>query len=271
MSSSINLYKYSATGNTFVILDHRVNKLFNNKKDEYEVLRKICSKKEGLGTDGIILLEESEELDFSMRYINADGKEVEMCGNGLRAISHFAHFEAGFGNQKHFRVKTYRGAYLAWIEKNDFVKIQMTELYDMGVKDLSSFDYFRFGYYLNTGVPHCVFEVNDLDGFDVQGWGEKIRYSSIFPEGCNANFYQIKCDGTIALRTYERGVEEETLSCGTGATAAAIALSKRFGWKNKVDVCMKGGVLKVFFDKNFKEVFLCGKVEKILSCSYERK
>ena len=147
----------------------------------------------------------------------------------------------------------------------------MTELYDINKKDLSLFDNFSYGYYLNTGVPHCVFEVESLKGFDVYSWGRKIRYDSLFPEGCNINFYQKVGKGIIYLRTYERGVERETLSCGTGATAAALALSMRYGWKEKIDVHMEGGPLEVYFDEDYEKVFLCGKVEKILSCSYERK
>ena len=271
MSFSINIHKYEATGNSFVVIDHRSLKLFDNDMHKLELLRKLCSPTEGLDTDGIILLEKSEKADFYMRYVNRDGKEVEMCGNGLRAITHFAHFEAGFEGQKSFKVETYNGVYFSWIEEDDVVRIQMTELYDVDKKDLSLFDDFSYGYYLNTGVPHCVFEVESLKDFDVQSWGRKIRYDSLFPEGCNINFYQKVGKGIISLRTYERGVEGETLSCGTGATAAALALSRRYGWEEKIDVQMEGGLLEIYFDEGHGKVFLCGKVEKILSCSYERK
>ena len=194
-----------------------------------------------------------------------------MCGNGLRAVCHFAFFEAKLPFKGSYHVETLNGHYVGFVEESGEVKVQMTELFDVGSKDLTGFNEFSFGYYLNTGVPHCVFEVNDLDSFDLEKWGEKIRNDALFPEGCNVNFYEKKGEAVVSLRTFERGVEGETLSCGTGATATAIALSKRYGWENEVSVKMKGGDLTIQFTKEYEKIFLKGGVQKILSCSYEIK
>ena len=121
MSSSINIHKYQATGNSFVIIDHRPLNFLGDELHKKEVLRKLCSSSEGLDTDGVILLEKSEKADFYMRYINRDGKEVEMCGNGLRAITHFAHFEAGFEGQKSFKVEN------QLVEKLLYIRLMILE------------------------------------------------------------------------------------------------------------------------------------------------
>ena len=178
------------------------------------------------------------------------------------AICHFAFFEIKVPFHGIYRVETVNGLYKGFVEQGGEVKVQMTELFDIGSKDLSRFKNFSFGYYLNTGVPHCVFEVGDLDSFDLQKWGERIRRDDLFPEGCNVNFYERKGESIVSLRTFERGVEGETLSCGTGATATAIALSKRYGWENEVIIRMKGGDLTIQFSKEYDEVFLRGNVKK---------
>jgi len=271
MSLKIQIFKYEATGNDFILFDNRKEVFPSEKLVEHFLVRELCSKENGFSTDGVILLEDSHDCDFKMRTINADGTEVEMCGNGLRAICHFAYFEVRLGIKDLYRVETLNGVYNGFVEEDGAVKVQMTELFDIGSKDLSRFDEFSFGFYLNTGVPHCIFEVQDLESFDLQKWGEIIRRDPLFPEGCNVNFYEKKGEALVDLRTFERGVEGETLSCGTGATATAIALSKRYGWEDEVSVVMKGGHLTIQFTKEYKDVFLCGEVKKILSCSYEIK
>ena len=241
--------KYSATRNTFLVIDNRAGDFFLTEAE-----RKCKSE----GTDGILLLEDSSVGDFKMRIINSDGGEVEMCGNGLRAITHFAHFELNLpGNT--YKIETMGGLYESSILDDSSIKVKMTEFYDWGKFDLDN------GYYLNTGVPHGVFFVDNLDEVDVEQSGKDICFSEPFLGEINVNFVQVEDEGQAHIRTYERGVFGETLSCGTGATASAIALAKHLGWKERVSLNTRGGPLSVHFDDDFKNVFLSGKVEKIIN------
>lgn len=241
--------KYSATGNTFLVVDNRHGDFFLTEAE------RRCRAE---NTDGVLLLEDSERADFKMRIINSDGGEVDMCGNGLRAITHFAHFDLALpGNS--YLIETMGGIYESTILDDFFIKVKMTELYDWGKFD------FEDGFYLNTGVPHSVFLVDDLEEVDVEESGKKICFSEPFLGELNVNFVQVQDVGKVSIRTYERGVFGETLSCGTGATAAALALSKHLGWKEMVSLETRGGPLSVHFDEEFKNVFLSGKVEKIIN------
>jgi len=241
--------KYSATGNTFLVVDNRSGDFFLTEAE-----RRCRAEK----TDGILLLEDSTKADFKMRIINADGGEVDMCGNGLRAITHFAHFELGFSKISYL-IETMGGIYESSILDDSVIKVKMTEFYDWGKFD------FEDGFYLNTGVPHSVFLVDDLHELDVEQSGKAICFSEPFLGELNVNFVQVQDVGKVKIRTYERGVYGETLSCGTGATASAIALSKHLGWKEAVSLETRGGPLCVHFDESFKNVFLSGKVEKIIN------
>ena len=241
--------KYSATGNTFLVFDNRAEDFFLTEAE------RRCREE---NTDGVLLLEESSLANFKMRILNADGGEVDMCGNGLRAITHFAHFELSIPGSS-YTIETTGGVYESSILDDTFIKVKMTEFYDWGKFDLEN------GFYLNTGVPHGVFLVDDLGELDVEQSGKSICFSEPFLGEINVNFVQIEDEGKARIRTYERGVFGETLSCGTGATASAIALSKHFGWKDEVSLETKGGLLSVHFDENFKNVFLSGKVEKIIN------
>jgi len=209
-------------------------------------------------TDGVLLLEESSVADFKMRIINADGGEVDMCGNGLRAITHFAHFELGLPGTS-YKIQTMGGLYESTILDEHLIKVKMTEFYDWGKFNLEN------GFYLNTGVPHGVILVEDLLSLDVDESGKEICFSEPFLGELNVNFIQIEEEGKAKIRTYERGVFGETLSCGTGATASAIALSKHLGWKEMVNLETRGGPLCVHFDEHFENIYLSGKVEKIIN------
>ena len=241
--------KYSATGNTFLVFDNRAEDFFLTEAE------RRCREE---NTDGVLLLEESSLANFKMRILNADGGEVDMCGNGLRAITHLAHFELSIPGSS-YTSETTGGVYESSILDDTFIKVKMTEFYDWGKFDLEN------GFYLNTGVPHGVFLVDDQGELDVEQSGKSICFSEPFLGEINVNFVQIEDEGKARIRTYERGVFGETLSCGTGATASAIALSKHFGWKDEVSLETKGGLLSVHFDENFKNVFLSGKVEKIIN------
>lgn len=255
-------FKYSGTGNDFVVLDNRDEKL---TIDDPKVWEKICDRKNGVGADGILLLEKSKNYDFKMRYLNADGGEVEMCGNGARVITDFAHNELSLHPGTQYEFETMNGVYKANIDEVYGIRLLMTELFDIDKIDISDLNEGHKSLYLNTGVPHCIFETLDVDKLELQEKGASVRYDKRFENGVNANFFHIEKDGVIKLRTYERGVEGETLACGTGATAAAIACSKFYGWKEKVEVKMPGGSLYILFNNDFSEVYLCGKTKKIFS------
>ncbi len=254
--------KYNATGNDFVVIDNR--ELLYRAEDSL-LWNRLCSLKTGIGADGVLLLENSTNVDFKMRYINADGGEVEMCGNGARAITAFAH-EVLKLQKTTYHFETMNGVYECSLDKEYGYKLKMTELYDIekiSLKDLETSMQSTQSMYLNTGVPHAVFEVSKLKDYPLFDNGKKVRYDQRFPKGSNANFYEVISKGHIRIRTYERGVENETLSCGTGATATALAAAKFHGWQDSIVLETLGGRLAVKFDKDLRSIYLCGKVEKI--------
>ena len=253
------LLKYSATGNLFIVLDNRGldldpknSKLWISNCQKYKV-------------DGALLLENSKVADFRMRIINSDGGEVSMCGNGLRAITHFAYFHGGINNKRNFKVETDKGIYETFFLADDFLKAKMTELYDVNKFKIDHLFKAEKSLYLNTGVPHCVFVTKNIDEIDINKIGHPISLNPMFKDGVNVNFVEVLGGNSIKIRTFERGVYGETLSCGTGATAGGIAVAKLFGWEGKINLLTKGGNLEVILDKDFKDVYLCGAVEIILT------
>lgn len=263
----INFFKLNATGNDFIAIDNRENLLNTNQTLLFE---KMCTFKSGIGADGVLLLEKSKDFDFKMRYLNADGGEVEMCGNGARAITFFAKL---LGIKKmhpdFYSFETMNGNYTCIEMNNDQMKLEMVELYDVNKFQLNFFKFnFKNSMYLNTGVPHCVFEVENLKSFPVFETGKMVRFNELFTKGANANFFEIVEKNRIRVRTYERGVENETLSCGTGVTATVIAYAKIYGIKDEVVAETLGGELKVFFNEDFSKVYLAGKVEKVFEGKY---
>ena len=231
----VQFTKYAATGNDFVMIDNRNGEVSLTT----EQVQKLCSRRTGIGSDGLILLHKSDSADYRMQYFNADGGEVDMCGNGTRALAHFYKAKSSLSDNA-FSFQTKNGEYKAELD-SDYVKIKMTELYEEGsivIEDLMPNS--SFSYYLNTGVPHCTFEVTDLDNFDVHENGKRIRYESRFSCGVNSNFFEKKGD-RLSIRTYERGVEAETLSCGTGITAVALALYLNGNQREKYPFDTKGG------------------------------
>lgn len=238
----MKFYKYQGTGNDFIMIDNRT--LFF-EKNNVALIHKLCERRFGIGADGLILLENDNETDFKMVYYNADGRESTMCGNGGRCIVAFAK-ELGVINGPKTKFTAIDGLHYAEIEEN-IVKLQMNT--DKNVEQLGAEMFF-----LNTGSPHVVKVVNAMpDNFIEEA--KAIRHNERFnQEGVNVNFITVKND-TYNIRTFERGVEDETFSCGTGAVAAGIVL------KNKLDkkifkLNTKGGKLDVIFEKN--TVFLRG-------------
>lgn len=222
----------------------------------------LCDRNFGVGADGLMLLEKDEKNDFYMRYFNADGKESTMCGNGGRCISVFAK-SLGLGSPEKVVFNSIDGLHEAFFIEEDgeiFVKLKMID-----VKEIEEHDDY---YFINTGSPHYVKFVEDLEEMDVFEEGQAVRNDPKFaPGGTNVNFVEI-FDDEIFVRTYERGVEDETLACGTGSTAAAIATALFLeSDQNNWDIEVMGGNLHVSFDRRddgtFENVWLTGPAEKV--------
>lgn len=245
----ITFYKYQGTGNDFIMIDNRTNIFKINAK----IIKKLCDRRFGIGADGLILLENDNSSDFKMVYFNADGNESSMCGNGGRCIVAFAKKLNIITDKTSFNAID--GLHEAAVDENEFVHLKMNDVALIS-SDGSSF-------FLNTGSPHHVEWSDNIAEFDIKNLGAKIRYQERYrPEGCNVNFVETISDSKINVRTYERGVEDETLSCGTGVTAAAIAFY--FSGKTKsriIDIHTLGGALQVKFnptENHYADVFLIG-------------
>jgi diaminopimelate epimerase len=251
----IPFYKYQGTGNDFVILDNREAK-FDGLTTEQ--IRFMCDRRFGIGADGLMMLNSHAEYDFEMKYYNADGGESSMCGNGGRCLVKFAH-DLGMMRTTYSFIAI-DGEHEASVSIEGYVSLKMVDVANMNFED---------GYYtLNTGSPHYVEIADDVKELDVYGRGREIRYSPAFAkEGINVNFVQqLEEVDSIMVRTYERGVENETYSCGTGVTAAALVCHHNDNGFNRVEVKTLGGALSVEYDKigdSFKNIWLNGPAEKV--------
>ncbi|APQ15824.1 diaminopimelate epimerase [Maribacter hydrothermalis] len=246
-------YKYQGTGNDFVMIDNRNNQF---PKDNVELIAKLCNRRFGVGADGLILLENDENTDFKMMYFNADGRESSMCGNGGRCIVAFAHFLGVIGKETIFVAVD--GVHEAIIE-NDVISLKMVNVHEVKEKGDALF--------MNTGSPHHVQLVNELKSFNVVKEGARLRYGVYGEKGSNINFVEKNELGGFNIRTYERGVEDETLSCGTGVTAVALGMYHLGRTnENKVRVRALGGHLEVTFDVNngvYSNIFLKGEAKQV--------
>ncbi|MDD3721796.1 MAG: diaminopimelate epimerase [Lutibacter sp.] len=245
----IRFYKYQGTGNDFIMIDNR--NLFFPKSD-IKLIHKLCDRRFGIGADGLILLESSEKQDFTMVYYNADGKEASMCGNGGRCIAAFAKKLDIIKDKTTFEATD--GLHFAEIE-NELVNLQMADVENIEIYDTHVF--------LNTGSPHHVNFCQVVENLNVREMGSKIRFGApYFEEGTNVNFVEQISDNAFKVRTYERGVEDETLACGTGVTAVAIAANKlNKTTEEKIYIEVLGGKLEVSFKKegdSYKNIFLKG-------------
>ena len=255
----LNFFKYQGTGNDFIIADNRKNELALTEAQ----VKKLCDRKFGIGADGLMLLNLKEGYDFEMEYYNSDGRESSMCGNGGRCLVKFAH-EAGI-HKSTYHFLAIDGEHKATIEDNGWVYLQM--------KNVHAVEETHGDYILNTGSPHYVKPTVNVHETDVYKEGRLIRFSNEFAaEGINVNFVQSNAK-EIFVRTYERGVENETLSCGTGVTAAALVFAHNDNGFNRVEVKTPGGHLAVEFDKTgediFENIWLCGPAEFVFSGSIE--
>jgi diaminopimelate epimerase len=254
----INFYKYQGTGNDFVMIDNRDNHF---PKENIEFISHLCDRHFGVGGDGLILLENHEKYDFTMVYYNSDGSTSTMCGNGGRCLVAFAKQLGVVSNEAHFEASD--GHHYAKIE-NDLIALQMID-----VEKVKTFEKHSFAY---TGSPHHVQLVDDLLNYDVKTNGRNLRNSDLYDEsGCNINFVEQLNENTFKLRTYERGVEDETLSCGTGATAVALAMfdAKKTD-ETTVNINVLGGELKISFvvnENRYENVFLTGPAKRVFEGS----
>ncbi|TCK06694.1 diaminopimelate epimerase [Phorcysia thermohydrogeniphila] len=247
--------KLQGTGNDFVIVDNRENifEAFCKGIPEREAVKRICSRRTGVGADGLILIETSNIANFRWRFFNSDGSVAEMCGNGARCAARFAK-EKGIAPDK-MKFETLAGIIEAEV-KGRSVKVKLSKPKDLkqNIKVCG-----LTGHFINTGVPHFVVFADRVDLVNVKELGRKIRNDELFkPNGTNVNFAEVRLD-RILVRTYERGVEDETLACGTGSVASALIAAKVFNLSSPVTVETRSGErLKVYFDEDFEEVFLEG-------------
>lgn len=261
----LQFYKYQATGNDFVILDNRALKLSFSAAE----IERICDRKFGIGADGLMLIEADEKSDFTLQYFNSDGSQ-SLCGNGSRAAVSFAS-KLGIVNGKAV-FNAYDGIHEAELVNAETVRLRMNDVTEVQKEGDDFFIY--------TGSPHYIRIVADVERYPVVDEGQKIRYSDSFkPGGTNVNFITLQGDNTIFVRTYERGVEDETLSCGTGVTAAALAASYH-GYASPVKVKTKGGELSVEFKSShsglssgqpgmFTAIFLIGPAKMVFKGELE--
>ena len=257
----IQFFKYQGTGNDFVILDNR-----DQKYDAITTgqVKHLCDRHFGIGADGLMMLGKKNGYDFEMIYFNADGKESSMCGNGGRCLVKFASQRGIFKSSYHFIAID--GEHKAEIDSDGTVSLQM--------KNIDKVDYHSSYIVINTGSPHFVKFAAEVDNIDVVATGQEIRYGKEFePDGINVNFVESIGEDSIFVRTYERGVEDETLSCGTGVTAAALLSAHNENGFNTVVVKTPGGHLSVEFDKiddqHFENIWLCGPAEFVFKGEIE--
>jgi diaminopimelate epimerase len=257
----IQFSKYQGTGNDFILIDNRKQ---NYNDINPRIVKEMCDRHFGIGADGLMLLENSQEADFRMTYYNSDGNQSSMCGNGGRCISVFAKSLGIVKDQASFMATD--GLHHSIINDN-YVELQMI--------DVQGYKNYKDGYIIDTGSPHFIQYVPNAKAVDVKTEGQAIRNNEDFKqEGININFTEVRTDKTLFVTTYERGVEDETLSCGTGVTAAALIQVKDIIGQNYVRVQTKGGTLMIKCvnygkDEGFKEIWLCGDARFVFNGIYQ--
>lgn len=257
----IEFYKYQGTGNDFVMIDNRSDFF---PKENIQLIAHLCDRRFGIGGDGLILLENDTETDFKMVYYNSDGNQSSMCGNGGRCLVAFAKKLNVIQDNTTFIATD--GVHHASVADNGIVSLQMIDVPEVK----TTADYV----FMNTGSPHHIQLVEDLEHYNVKENGASIRYGELYgKQGSNINFVKKIDETTFSLRTYERGVEDETLACGTGATAVAIAMKVLGETKaNSIDLNVEGGKLVVSFDEKdgkFTNIFLKGPAEFVFKGTIE--
>ena len=258
---TLNFAKYQGTGNDFVLIDDRANpgRAETFPASNQALVERLCHRRFGIGADGLILLRNDPDYDFRMVYFNADGAEGSMCGNGGRCIVRFAHDLGLFESETRFLAVD--GEHIAVVCEED-IFLKMSNVLGIEERDGLTF--------LDTGSPHVVQFVDDLESLDVVAEGRAIRYSSAFqPGGTNVNFAQVIDGNTLFVRTYERGVEDETYSCGTGVTAVALVAHQQLAMPDPVFIRTLGGNLRVSFNAHpnsqFDNIYLIGPAKRVFA------
>ena len=254
-TKKLPFYKYQGTGNDFILFD---NRQLSFPKNDTNLIARLCDRKFGIGADGLMLLEDDNSSDFRMVYFNADGREGSMCGNGGRCMVDFAHHLGIIKDSASFMAID--GLHTAQWEPGN-VRLQMQDVDDIREKPQYVF--------MDTGSPHHVQLIENLETFDVHEEGKRLRYGLYGASGSNINFVEQLGEDTFAVRTYERGVEAETLSCGTGVTAVALGMH-HLGKTSKDSIALKtrGGVLEVGFritEKGYEDISLKGPVSQVFT------
>lgn len=256
--SEVSFQKYQGAGNDFIMIDNRELQLPRSSPERY---RLWCDRKFGIGADGIIFIQEAAGYDFEMVYFNADGSEGSMCGNGGRCAVRFAHYLGLIKDKTRFLAVD--GEHEAALLPQNWVSLGMIDVHEIST--------LNNGYFLNTGSPHHVAWVKELKNFDVMGEGKKIRWQENYqPGGTNVNFMEVVGADQLQVRTFERGVEAETLACGTGVTACALVwaqLEHKSGYQ-EINVQTLGGLLRVKFVAEagrFSDIFLEGPAEMVFA------
>ena len=258
---TIQFYKYHGNGNDFIILDNREGRISELGREK---INRLCHRRFGIGADGFMLLGLKEGYDFTMKYYNSDGLEGSMCGNGARCMVRFAYDLGIHRNSYHFLAAD--GAHEAELDINGMVRLKM--------RDVNTVENIVQDYVLDTGSPHYVKFIENVKQFDVTREGKAIRNGKRYiKDGINVNFVETMNEHTIYVRTYERGVEAETYSCGTGVTASALMAAHNEVGFNQVDVQTLGGKLSVEYDKvddnTFRNIWLNGPAEFVFRGQFE--
>jgi diaminopimelate epimerase len=248
----MRFYKYQATGNDFVLVDNRSGKLsFSDKQ-----IATLCDRRFGIGADGLILLENDPEADFRMVYHNRDGSQ-SFCGNGCRATAHFAHKLGVIKDD--FTFTAHDGMHNGQLLTDGTVRISLSNVNTIEPRGND--------YYINTGTDHHIRFVKNLSEYPVFDEGRKVRYSAQYPKGTNVDFVEVNNDNSVSFRIYERGVEDETFSSGSGATACALAVAHKFGHPSPIRLKARGGELKVEFkpgqNGTFTDIYFTGPVQLV--------
>ena len=260
----IPFHKIQGSGNDFILIDNRRNIL--KGMDLKKLAQKVCDRHYSIGADGLIVINASKKSDFKWRFLNADGSEAEMCGNGARCAARFAHIMKIA--KKDMTFETLAGTIQGQVKK-DTVTVQLTAAAGQRMNIAIPLDTgLRMGHFINTGVPHLVYLSKDLDHEDIGRTGRTTRYHDLFkPAGTNVNFVQIQGRHQLRIRTYERGVEGETLACGTGSVAAALIVGSLGAASSPIEITTWGGEkLVVSFERSgdeFTSIHLEGRAEVI--------
>jgi diaminopimelate epimerase len=266
----IHFYKMAGAGNDFILIDNRKGLLDGDRCQEF--VRMACRRKLSVGADGLILIENDPEVDFKWRFFNADGSEAEMCGNGSRCAARFVRL-TGIVKKPKMAFRTLAGIIGAEL-LGSRVKVQMTQPHSLKQDIPVEGDGRAFNLdFINTGVPHaiCIMEnAGELESVDIQRWGRFIRFHSRFhPAGTNVNFVYVQNKGRIVVRTYERGVEGETLACGTGAIASALVCALRSRVDSPVEVETRSGELLTIHFRHVENAFSEVSLEGEAKVAYE--